>query len=693
MNNTKIMKNENILSEGLITSLLTQSFKGFSKSISLAVENSIKKVLDDVVVKTAGKTVTMAAIRNNQSYKQAIIQTVEEAARARHKMTFAELSKKLPNEADKLVSEVDGILKKDLEQSAKAQGKTISSDVKSSEKVLQKTQTANVAGTATKEDLKLATKNWEKNVKLQSKSADAKRVLSGMPALTRKEVDKILKNAKTTTGTGTQISGTVTASGKKTVQLPASSGGGFFKLTKEQLAKLPGNVTKVIVTKGMVKGLVILGVSAAALYLIYQGLFPDNSIIIEDENGNDLDFGGNEFSPCVQDLINNKSAKIVVTDSGQVYAFLQKTGNAEYDALGGLRFYSSGRVFTYDNSKRGYWTCKGGVTTIAESKTKLLNESIESDVETMIDLLDFPVSQSDLESARTMLQTYVKNGQGKEFLSLYNDSGLASSSLKTSLDYIYTSAAGSVKAKRDIYSLISQIESGSSKDNANTDDKKTTTGDLSGIDIVWDGEKKTNKDQGGEDEKKPIQPKFKECTDFTYVFGCKSPIIKEVQKCLGMPEKYQTGNFGPITLQYLETKRGEKEITKEVYDGIKANCSQKVEPVTPTPTPSVDNPTPSPVTPTPEPKTGAPTSTTGAPTGGSATSQPEEIKMNRAQCVNLFSEVDDKDQEQGTRTATELQRKQIKFCLQQYNFGIGSGAAKIKRRYGYTASGGDRGIK
>ena len=116
---------KNIISESVITPLLTQDFKGFSKSVSLAVENSIKKVLDDVVIKSAGKTVTMATIRNNQNYKQAIIQSVEEAARARHKMTFADLSKKLPNEADKLVSEVDGILKKDLEASAKTQGKTI----------------------------------------------------------------------------------------------------------------------------------------------------------------------------------------------------------------------------------------------------------------------------------------------------------------------------------------------------------------------------------------------------------------------------------------------------------------------------------------------------------------------------------------------------------------------------------------
>jgi hypothetical protein len=89
---------------------------------------------------------------------------------------------------------------------------------------------------------------------------------------------------------------------------------------------------------------------------------------------------------------------------------------------------------------------------------------------------------------------------------------------------------------------------------------------------------------------------------------------------------------------------------------------------------------------------------TGSTTGDTITQttptqQTQEIKMNRSQCVNLFSTIDDSDQEQGTRTATDLQKKQIQFCLQQYNFGIGSGAAKIKRRYGFTSSGGERGIK
>ncbi len=57
-----------------------------------------------------------------------------------------------------------------------------------------------------------------------------------------------------------------------------------------------------------------------------------------------------------------------------------------------------------------------------------------------------------------------------------------------------------------------------------------------------------------------------------YSFGCRSQVIKEVQICLGMVPKHQTGNFGPITLRELKSKRGEDTITKEVYDSIKQSC-------------------------------------------------------------------------------------------------------------------------
>ncbi len=63
------------------------------------------------------------------------------------------------------------------------------------------------------------------------------------------------------------------------------------------------------------------------------------------------------------------------------------------------------------------------------------------------------------------------------------------------------------------------------------------------------------------------------CNDFPYKLGCSNEIIKKVQKCLDMEPKYQTGYFGEMTLKHLKSKRGEDQITKEVYESILLNCS------------------------------------------------------------------------------------------------------------------------
>ena len=46
-----------------------------------------------------------------------------------------------------------------------------------------------------------------------------------------------------------------------------------------------------------------------------------------------------------------------------------------------------------------------------------------------------------------------------------------------------------------------------------------------------------------------------------------------------------------------------------------------------------------------------------------------------------------------TKTATDEEIAKCQKCLQQYNFGIGQGAAKIKRAYALTSSGGNKGIR
>ena len=61
-------------------------------------------------------------------------------------------------------------------------------------------------------------------------------------------------------------------------------------------------------------------------------------------------------------------------------------------------------------------------------------------------------------------------------------------------------------------------------------------------------------------------------------------------------------------------------------------------------------------------------------------------------CRNLYSSIERNDQERGGRTANSKQLADVEKCLQQYNI-FQIDAAKIRRRYGYTMSGGDKGIR
>lgn len=65
--------------------------------------------------------------------------------------------------------------------------------------------------------------------------------------------------------------------------------------------------------------------------------------------------------------------------------------------------------------------------------------------------------------------------------------------------------------------------------------------------------------------------KYKDCPDvFPIKQGCRNKTIKQVQACLGMPEKYQTGNFGPITQKYLKDAGldVDKLITQETLETV-----------------------------------------------------------------------------------------------------------------------------
>jgi hypothetical protein len=80
---------------------------------------------------------------------------------------------------------------------------------------------------------------------------------------------------------------------------------------------------------------------------------------------------------------------------------------------------------------------------------------------------------------------------------------------------------------------------------------------------------------GGEDDttETPKQTTYHDCYDKDVnnediEFGCRSNQVKEIQICLGFEKRYQTGNFGPITMKAI----GGNVITKEVYDKIMSKC-------------------------------------------------------------------------------------------------------------------------
>ena len=57
---------------------------------------------------------------------------------------------------------------------------------------------------------------------------------------------------------------------------------------------------------------------------------------------------------------------------------------------------------------------------------------------------------------------------------------------------------------------------------------------------------------------------------------CKNETIKKVQACLRMPTKYQTGNFGPITQEYLENRdQNGTLITTETIIAVCGNSATK----------------------------------------------------------------------------------------------------------------------
>jgi len=652
--------------------------KGLWQTIKTELPTLGNKYKSAAEFKAAAEAGRISASESSSLFKLAVKQSPELAIKMkgliRTQPEFAEIAKQvfpkgtlMPANAAKME-----LAKKTLSQ--------MGIDAKEAEAMLKKAaqESGGVTGVTTRNINKALEKRGVEAGKVANKTGKEAEALAKDASKTADEAAKITQGQKVIVGGGKKY--------HEWLKKIWEQGKSKIKLIDDA-----GKVKKYMVSKTLLKWALLAG----GAYLIYSLLSDSdgNDVVVVDEQGNKIDPNlVGQWAECLRKLIDNGTCEITQSTDGEPVVSVVKTGNAEYDSAGGLNFYMNGRVWTDDNSKSGSWKCKSGeIQTVSESYmvNEQSDDEMASDVETMIDLLDFPVSGDDLKQANALLSKYAKSSRGKDFLELYDSSGFADASLETSLDYIATFKASSVQAKNNMYKLIKQIESGKVTD----DGGKNTGGgnaDLSGIQITWDG----NKEEEQEPVPVPItpepeRPKYVECSDFPFKFGCKNPKIKEVQRCLGMKIEYQTGNFGPLTLKQMTTKYGTNVIDEITYNSIMKDCNRvKPQPTTGSTVTTgktvtdIDPIKPKPIEIKPvEPKPAGeitPTKTT---------------TLTREGCKSLFKKIDDRDQKSGTATATQSEVQQLSFCLQQYNFGVGTGANKMKRRYGLTASGGNRGIR
>jgi hypothetical protein len=323
------------------------------------------------------------------------------------------------------------------------------------------------------------------------------------------------------------------------------------------------------------KLLYLLGFGGAG-YAAYKMLFSDTT----PEQAKQL-----TFSNCAGSLVDDEGTTIKTTTGGDPVLKVTKTGNPEYDSKGGLLFYNNGRVFMADQSKRGYWSCKGGKTVVAENDllneqgAELTDQELDTYVSDAIDDLDGYVAEYNLQSLLDILTAlkgktykgksalqeflrYYKEDEGVDFLADVNSVGVANLSVTAK------------NMKPQIIAMVSGVAKGGG-------DGKSATGVDSIINIKWDGAKSGGGDGGngggGGGSKKSGQ-KYYDCASVNLdttalTYGCKDNRIAEVQKCLGITAD---GKFGPATRKALVDNAydASKGITKEIYTKVLAGCKK-----------------------------------------------------------------------------------------------------------------------
>ena len=551
--NTIIINEININPAPLLKSLFTgikNLFKNSSDDVAKYASAEISKVIQRTA-KSGVKNISLNVLRSSAEYKKSLTALGEDYALKTFKKSFKNLTSAEKTTVIKETSKnLDSVLKKELQITAGEIGSNIADNVLKGVKLTR-------AG---------------------SKTAQITKTINALNKTTKATAQRIIRSNSVLIGDGSK--GFNIVSKIKSGEIVIIKNGKHYITQTKNLSNQPVKLFK-ITKKGLLElakwGVVI----SAAAYLLAQA-YPNQAVAVVDENGNDLNksndaIDNSDWGACLNSIISSNQGNIKVLPDGTSSVFV--SGTEKYP--NGLTFYSNNRVFNHQNKTMGTWSCKDSSAPLSEmSLIKLINEQIsdeqmDSDVNNMIDLLDFPVTGSNLQDAVRLLKKYVVSPRGKDFLELYRDSGFSVSDLRRSIDNVRVSEPASVRAKKEIYSLISQIESGKTiNPKIPTLQNKTsnvTINEDSVIDIVWDKSKTSSTD--GTKPPKPKKSIYHDCSnkDFPFEFGCINPKIGEIQSCLGVePTK---GYFGPKTKNALRFYNLSGGITQELYNKVMEDCN------------------------------------------------------------------------------------------------------------------------
>jgi len=296
-------------------------------------------------------------------------------------------------------------------------------------------------------------------------------------------------------------------------------------------------------TIGWKKALLAAGVAGVSGLLLWY-LFKQDGTNPEDMEETPPIEPNNEWAPCLSNILSKKQGRVDKLKSGTLVV---KVKNTTYPD--GVLFFADGKVLTNDGKKKGTWKCKEGKATVVKEQSTGNNLSI--DAESVVNSLKGNViTTTGLESIQNILNKYIKSGQGKQFLDTYKK--ISGEFLEKTLISKTTITDPSKRAIRDrIYGKIRTIKGSGG---TSTDDS------LSGIEITWNDEKK----EGG--DKIPVKKdNYVDCPSFPLRFGCKGPLVTELQTCLKMTGV--DGKLGPKTKATAETWAKSKGISLTIPTG------------------------------------------------------------------------------------------------------------------------------